>query len=107
MQAIVISGSPEMGLNDQPALEDITLVESREASPVPTAIKVVHPPLQAVGQLDKAKYTRTGRRMPLLLDRMLLNSYLPSRGPTPPMEEVSVLGPEGSQEIIDRCRPFN
>ena len=38
MQAIVISGSPEMGLNDQPALEDITLVESREASPVPTAI---------------------------------------------------------------------
>ena len=44
VQAIAISGSPEMGLNDQPALENITLVESREASPVPAAIQVVHPP---------------------------------------------------------------
>ena len=38
MQAIDIPGSPEMGLNDQPALENITLAESREASPAPAAI---------------------------------------------------------------------
>ena len=38
VQAIVISGSPEMGLNDHPALENVTLVESKEASPVPAAI---------------------------------------------------------------------
>ena len=44
MQAIVISGSPKMGLNDQPSLENVTLVESKEASPVPAAIQVVHPP---------------------------------------------------------------
>ena len=35
VKAIVISGSPEMGLNDQPDLENATLVESREASPTP------------------------------------------------------------------------
>ena len=107
VQAIVISGSPKMGLNDQPALENITLVESREASPVPAAIQVVHPPEQAIGQPDRAKYTRTERKRPLLPDRMLLNSYFPPRGPAPPMEEVSVLGLEGAQEIIDRWKPFN
>ena len=35
VQAIVISGSPEMGLNDQSALENATLMESGEASPTP------------------------------------------------------------------------
>ena len=44
VQAIFISGSPEMGLNDQPALENATLVESGEASPTPAAIQVIHHP---------------------------------------------------------------
>ena len=39
----------EMSLNDQPALENITLAESREASPAPTAIQVVHLHEQAAG----------------------------------------------------------
>ena len=38
VQVIVISGSLEMGLNDQLALENATLVESGEASPAPAAI---------------------------------------------------------------------
>ena len=38
VQAIVISGSPEMDLNDQSALGNITLAESREASLVLAAI---------------------------------------------------------------------
>ena len=38
VQAIVISGSPEMGSNDQLDLENATLVESREASPTPATI---------------------------------------------------------------------
>ena len=38
VQAIVISGSPEMGLTDQPALENVTLAESREVSSAPIAI---------------------------------------------------------------------
>ena len=68
---------------------------------------MVHPPEQATGQLDRAQYTETSRRKPLLSDRMLVNSYLPPHSPAPPMEEVTVPGPEGAQEIIDRWRPFN
>ena len=44
---------------------------------------------------------------PLFPDRMLVNSYLPPRGPDPPVEEVTVPGLKGAQEIIDRWRPFN
>ena len=80
---------------------NVTLTKSREASLVPTALQVVHPSGQAIGQLDRAKYTQTDRRKPLLPDRMLVNSYLPPRGPAPPMEEVTVLGPKGAQEIVD------
>ena len=83
------------------------MAESGEASPVLASIQVVHPSEQAVGQSDRAKYTRARHRGPLLPDCMLLNSYLPHRCPAPPMEEVSVPGPEGAQEIINRWRPFN
>ena len=38
VQAIVILGSPEMGLNDQPAVQKATLVESEEASQTPVTI---------------------------------------------------------------------
>ena len=55
VQAIVISSLPEMGLTDQLALENVTLAESREVSPAPTAIQVVHPPEQADGRSDRAK----------------------------------------------------
>ena len=41
---IVILGSPEMGLNDQPVRKNVALVESREVFPAPVAIQVVHPP---------------------------------------------------------------
>ena len=107
MQDIVISGSPEMSVDDQPAMENVTLEESREGSPVPTALQVVHPPEQATGQVDGAMYTQVGRRKPLLPDRMLVNSYLPPRSSAPPMEEVTVPRSEGAQEIVDRWRPFN
>ena len=60
VQAIVIPGSLEMGLNDQTVLENVTSVESREASSVLAAIQVVHPLEQAVGQSDRAKYTQAG-----------------------------------------------
>ena len=96
VQAIVISGSPEMGLNDQPNLENATLVESREASLTPVAIQVIHPPEQAPSHPEKPLYTRTGRRRPQLHDRLLLNSYHPLWGLAPPMEEVLALGPEGA-----------
>ena len=38
VQTIIISGSPKMGLNDQPAPENVALAESREAFPAPATI---------------------------------------------------------------------
>ena len=35
MQAIVIPGSPEMGLIDQPDLKDVAPGEPREVAPIP------------------------------------------------------------------------
>ena len=107
VKAIVISSSPEMSVDVQPAMGNFTLEESREGSLVPAALQVVHPPEQATGQVDRAKYTWASRRKPLLPDRMLVNSYLPLRGPTPPMEEVTVPRSEGAQEIVYRWRSFN
>ena len=86
---------------------NVTLEEFREASSFLAVLQVIHPPEQVSGLLEKAKYTQTGRKKPLLPDRILVNSYLPPRGSTPPMEEVTVPGPVGAQEIIDRWRPFN
>ena len=37
----------------------------------------------------------------------MLNSYLPSRGPTPKMEEVAVPGPKDIKHIIHCWKPFN
>ena len=96
VQAIVITGSPEMGLNDQPASKNATLVESGEASPTPAAIQVIHPPKQASGRPKRPRYSWAERSMPRLPDRLLLNSYLPPRGPDPPMEEVLAPGPKGA-----------
>ena len=103
----MISGSPEMGLNDQSALENVALVESREAFPALATIQVVHPHEQAAGHSDKAKFTRARHKRPLLPERMLLNSYLPPRGRTPLIEDISVPRLEGAQDIIDQWRPFN
>ena len=47
MQAIVILGSPEMGLNDRSGSEGVSLGELREATPIPPALQVIHPPARA------------------------------------------------------------
>ena len=96
-----------MGLNDQLVTGNVTMENFRKASPVPSTLQVVHPYEEAIGKLDRAKYTRAGRRKTLLPDCMLVNSYLPLRDPAPPMEEVTVPEPKGAQEIVDQWRPFN
>ena len=68
VQANVIPDSPKMSLNDQLVMKNVTIEESREASLVLAALQVVHPPEEATSQLDRAKYTRAGRRKPLLPD---------------------------------------
>ena len=43
----------------------------------------------------------------MLLDRLLLNSYIPPQGQANLKEKVSALGPEGAKEIINRWKLFN
>ena len=59
------------------------------------------PPNQIASRSNKAKSTQAGRSRSLLLDWLLLNSYIPPQGQAPPMEKVSVPGPEGAEEIIN------
>ena len=68
---------------------------------------MIHPPDWAEIQSNMPKLARIGCKRPLLPDRILLNSYLPPRGPAPPMEEVVVLGPKGIKHITHRWKPFN
>ena len=107
MQAIVIPGSPEMGSSDRPGPEDVALGETREATLIPPALQVIHPPDRVESQSDMSKLARTARKRSLLLDRILLNSYLPPHGPAPPMEKVAVPEPEGIKNIIHHWKPFN
>ena len=107
MQAIVIPSSPEMGSSDQPGPEDVALGEPREVTPIPPALQVIHPPDRAESRSNMPKLARTGPKRSLLPYRILLNSYLPPRGPAPVMEEVAVPGPEDIKHIIHRWKPFN
>ena len=68
---------------------------------------MIHPLDRAEGRLDMPKLARTERKRPLLLDRILLNSYLPPRGSASVMEEVAVHGPEDIKHIIHSWKPFN
>ena len=107
MQAIIIPGSPEMGLCDQPDSEDVTSGEPRGVASILPALQVIHPPDRAGSQTNIPKPARTGRKRSLLPNRILLNSYLPPCDPTPAMEEVTMLWSEDIKHIIHRWKPFN
>ena len=77
-------------------MENATLVEPREASLTLAAIEVIHRPEKASGRPERLRYTLAERSRPVLPDRMLLNSYLPPRGPALPMEEVLLPGKKGA-----------
>ena len=107
IQTIVILASLEMGSNDQPGSEDIAREEPREEAPIPLALQVVHPSEWLKSLPGVARLALTGRKRSLLPDRILLNSYLPPRSPTPVIEEVAVPRPDDIMSILHRWRPFN
>ena len=107
MQLIVIPASPEMGSNDQPGLEDIAHEEPREDAPIPLALQAVHPLDRPESRPSTAKLVLTGRKRPLPPDRILLNSYLPPRGPAPVIKEVTAPEPDDIKLILHRWKPFN
>ena len=106
MQAIVIPGSLEMRSSDRPDPEDVALGEPREATPIQLALQVIYHPDRAESQPSMPKLARPGCTRSLLLDQIVLNSYLPPRGLAPPMEEVAVPGPEGIKHIINPGSPL-
>ena len=80
MQAIVVSDSPEMGFHGQSTLETVLSTDLEEVSLTHAEVKEDTPSEQVASWPDKATSTRTGRSRPLLLDWLLLNSYIPPQG---------------------------
>ena len=107
IQTIMISASPEMGSNDQPVSEDNAHEEPGEEAPIPPTLKVVHPSKRMESRPGAARLALTEHKRSLPPDRILLNSYLPPRGPAPVMEEAAALGPDDIKSIVHRWRPFN
>ena len=68
---------------------------------------MVRPPDQPESHPGNAKLVLPGRKRPLPPNQILLNSYLPPRGPASEMEEVTAPGPNDIKLILHRWRPFN
>ena len=98
--AIVVMDSPEMGFHGQSASETTLLEDLGKVPLTHEEVREGTPSEQTTSQPTEATSSRFRRNRPLLLDRLLLYSYIPLQGQASPMEEVSALGPEGAQEII-------
>ena len=96
-----------MASNDQLGSKDIAYEGPRKEAPIPPALQVVHPPERSESRPSVAKLALTGRKKPLPPNRILLNSFLPPRGPASVMEEVAVPGPDDIKSILHRWKPFN
>ena len=66
-----------MGFHGQSATETTFLVDLGEVSLTPAKVQEDIPSKQIVGQSNKAKSTRAGHSKSLLLNQLLLNSYIP------------------------------
>ena len=106
-QAITIPGSPVRRSNNRLDIGDDALGESREAAPTQSALQMIPLPVHVGSRPGRSEFTRTGLKRQPLPDRILTNSYLPTRGPIPPKEKVSVPGLEGVKHIVHRWKPFN
>ena len=77
MHAIVVSGSLEMGFHSQSTSETALLVDLGEVSSTHAEVQEDIPSEHIVGRSNKSKSIQDGRNRSLLLDRLLLNSYIP------------------------------
>ena len=79
-QAIFVVDSPEMGFHGQSASKT---VPSSDLGDVPLNHEEVRegiPSKQIASRPDKATSSRSRNCKPLILDRLLLNSYIPPQG---------------------------
>ena len=103
----MIPFSLETCSNDQSSSEHTAHGEPRESTPIPPALQMVLPPGRSKSILGSAKLALPGRKRLLLPDCILLNSYVPPRGSTLAMEEVTTTGPNDVKRILHCWRPFN
>ena len=68
---------------------------------------MVYPPDRLESSPGTDKLALSKHKRPLPPDRILLNSYMPHRGLTPVLEEVTAPGPDDIKLILHRRRPFN
>ena len=76
-------------------------------TPILHVLQMIHPLDRAEIRPDTARLARARHKKPLPPDRILLNSYLPPRGPAPAMEEVTVPRLEDIKNILHRWKLFN
>ena len=107
IQTTVIPASLEMRSNNQLGLEDIAHEEPRGEALIPPALQVVHSFEWTKIRPGTAGLALIGHKRLLPPDRILINYYLPPRGPAPVMEEVTTPGPDDIKSILHCWRPFN
>ena len=105
MQAIVILGSPKLGVTDQTEPAGVARTESKEADPVPSALQVIHPSDE--GRPGRSKFIRSGLPRPPLPEWIITNSYAPPHEPEPPRVEVLAPGADEVKFIMRRWEPFH
>ena len=107
MQAIIIPVSHESGPTDQTESAGVARIESKEADPVLSALKVIPHSDRAEGQPSRLKFMMSGLPRPTLSDWIITNRYAPPRGPEPPRVEVSVPRADEVKHIMRRWDPFH
>ena len=79
-QAIVVIDSLEMGFHGQSTYEIAPSVELGDIPLTHEEVREGIPSEQASSRPNKATSSQSGRNRPLLLDRLLLYSYIPPQG---------------------------
>ena len=105
MQAIVIPGDPEPRVADQAEPARVARTESQETDQVPSALQVIHPSDE--GRPGRSKFMLSELPRPPLPERIITNSYAPSREPEPPKVDVTAPGADEVKFILRRWEPFH
>ena len=82
-------------------------MELEETEPALSALRVIPPSNQVEYRLGKSKFMRSGLPRPTLLDRVIIDNYLPPHGPEPPRVEVSAPGADKVKDILCHWEPFH
>ena len=106
-QEIIIPCSPEPGPIGLTESDGVDKSESNEDDPVPSALQVILPSDRAEEQPSPLKYMRFGLPRPYRSNQVIIDSYLPLRGPKTPRREMSAPGAEEVKDILRRWEPFH